>query len=235
MERDRQIPEGAETERTGADTKARLLDVAEELFATQGISNTSLRSITSAADANLASVNYHFGSKDALIKAVFARRIGPINEERMRMLDAIESGRGDQAPGLADVVEAVVAPVMRLKRVDARQQRMFLRLFSQVHSESEEIQHLIFTQFHEVASRFIPLLNSALPDLDRTELLWRVKFMIGAMVGSMLPMTGLTPFRALDGEGSDPESVLRRLIPFIVAGLSVPVPPGEDKAVERGA
>jgi len=193
METDRQVPEGAETERTGADTKARLLDVAEELFATQGISNTSLRSITSAADANLASVNYHFGSKDALIKAVFARRIGPINEERMRMLDAIESGRGDQAPGLADVVEAVVAPVMRLKRVDTRQQRMFLRLFSQVHSESEEIQH------------------------------------------SMLPMTGLTPFRALDGEGSDPESVLRRLIPFIVAGLSVPVPTDEDRAEERGA
>ena len=55
------------------DTRERLLDAAEHLFAHHGIGSTSLRSITAEAETNLASVHYHFGSKEALIEAVFAR------------------------------------------------------------------------------------------------------------------------------------------------------------------
>ena len=68
------------------DTKQRILDAAEHLFATDGYHATSLRSITHAAKVNLAAVNYHFGSEDELIRAVFARRSGPLNEERLRLL-----------------------------------------------------------------------------------------------------------------------------------------------------
>lgn len=46
-----------------SDTKTRILDAAEKLFAERGFSETSLRLITSKAEVNLASVNYHFGSK----------------------------------------------------------------------------------------------------------------------------------------------------------------------------
>ena len=63
----------------GKDTKDRILDAAESLFADRGFGATSMRAITSAADANLAAVNYHFGSKESLIEAVFARRLGPLN------------------------------------------------------------------------------------------------------------------------------------------------------------
>ncbi|MCK5341339.1 MAG: helix-turn-helix transcriptional regulator, partial [Desulfobulbaceae bacterium] len=64
------------------DTKHRILDAAERLFADKGYHNTSLRNITSAAKANLASVNYHFGSKEALISEVMDRRLAPINKIR---------------------------------------------------------------------------------------------------------------------------------------------------------
>lgn len=50
-----------------SDTKTRILDAAEKLFAERGFSETSLRLITSKAEVNLASVNYHFGSKKELI------------------------------------------------------------------------------------------------------------------------------------------------------------------------
>ena len=46
-----------------SDTKTRILDGAEQLFAREGFHNTSLRTLTSLASVNLASVNYHFGSK----------------------------------------------------------------------------------------------------------------------------------------------------------------------------
>ena len=54
-----------------SDTVQRILDAAEVLFAQKGFAETSLRAITSRAGVNLAAVNYHFGSKEALIQAVF--------------------------------------------------------------------------------------------------------------------------------------------------------------------
>ena len=74
-------------EREHHDTKARILEVAERLFMEHGFSATSLRMITGDAKVNLASVNYHFGSKEALIEAVFTRRLSPLNRERIKHME----------------------------------------------------------------------------------------------------------------------------------------------------
>ncbi len=75
-------------------TKTRILDTAEQLFAEKGYAATSIRNITTEAGVNLASVNYHFGSKETLLHQVFARRIGPVNEVRIRLLDEAEAKWG---------------------------------------------------------------------------------------------------------------------------------------------
>ena len=54
------------------DTKNRILNAAEQLFASDGFHNTSMRAITGDAEVNLAAVNYHFGTKDALLQAVLS-------------------------------------------------------------------------------------------------------------------------------------------------------------------
>ncbi|HCH3304306.1 TPA: TetR/AcrR family transcriptional regulator, partial [Vibrio parahaemolyticus] len=54
-------------------TKEKILDVAEGLFAEYGFNDTSLRTITGKANVNLASVNYHFGDKKTLVRAVLDR------------------------------------------------------------------------------------------------------------------------------------------------------------------
>ena len=61
------------------DTKEIILDTAERLFARSSFSSVSLREITAEAGVNLAAVNYHFGSKDALLLAVFRRRAVDLN------------------------------------------------------------------------------------------------------------------------------------------------------------
>ena len=68
-------------------TRERVLRSAETLFAERGFEIVSLRDITGAADANVAAVNYHFGSKEKLIDAVIERHVVPINEERMELLN----------------------------------------------------------------------------------------------------------------------------------------------------
>ena len=67
-------------------TRESLLDAAESLFSDRGIQAASLRAITEQAGANLAAVHYHFGSKQGLVRAVFSRRLAPLNEERLRRL-----------------------------------------------------------------------------------------------------------------------------------------------------
>src|SRR5881397_2569423 len=76
--------------RGSAATKLRILDTAESLFMEHGFEATSLRSITAAADVNLAAVNYHFGSKEELFQAVLTRRLDPMNQERVDLLTEFE-------------------------------------------------------------------------------------------------------------------------------------------------
>ena len=96
------------------DTKIRILDAAESLFAEHGFAATSLRAITRHANVNLAAVHYHFGSKEGLVEAVFSRRLGPLNQERLELLDAVEARGGE----LEDVLRALIGPALRLSRAE---------------------------------------------------------------------------------------------------------------------
>ncbi len=68
-------------------TRARLLDTAERLFAEKGFPATSVRQITHQASSNLAAVNYHFGSKTNLYRAVFERRLKALRTSRLDAVD----------------------------------------------------------------------------------------------------------------------------------------------------
>src|SRR5918996_5614170 len=70
----------------GASTRERILDAAEQRFADEGFAGTSLRKITALAGVNVAAVNYHFGSKEELLRAVLSRIVEPVNRERLELL-----------------------------------------------------------------------------------------------------------------------------------------------------
>ena len=93
------------------DTKKKILDVAEHLFAENGISATSLRRVTSDAGTNLASIHYHFGSKEELIKAVYLRRMEPINRERERLLAGVDYTENTEKV-LEDVLRSFIEPML---------------------------------------------------------------------------------------------------------------------------
>src|SRR6185295_619338 len=102
---------------TTTDTREALLDAAEGLFAEHGIQASSLRAITQRAGANLAAVHYHFGSKEGLVRAVFSRRLKPLNEERLRRLEACDL---EAADAVEQVLDAFLAPLLRLSRERTR-------------------------------------------------------------------------------------------------------------------
>src|SRR6266699_1393796 len=95
------------------DTRTRVLDVAEELFGEEGIERVSIRDITDKAKVNLAAINYHFGSKEDLIVAVFERRVVPVNEARLAALNAVEKSAGKRIPKLEAILEAFIRPAVQ--------------------------------------------------------------------------------------------------------------------------
>jgi AcrR family transcriptional regulator len=86
------------------DTRLRLIETAERLFAERGVNGVSLREIgAEAGQRNTGAVRYHFGSKEALIDAVFRYRMETINERREAMLADLDAdGRGREVRGLAE-------------------------------------------------------------------------------------------------------------------------------------
>jgi AcrR family transcriptional regulator len=212
------------------DTKDRILDVAERLFGERGFPATSLRDITTGAGVNLASVNYHFGSKNALLAAVLERCLEPINRERLEMLDRVQAQAGGAPPDLEAVIRAFLSPPFHSLRVWGDGEQGFLRLAGRVHSETNEDFRATFVkQFEEVIRRFTAALQRALPHLDEADVNWRVLFMIGSMAFTMSWAPTLVE-RGSDG-GRDPEDVLESLVLYAAAGMAAPVPVGMPAAV----
>ncbi|MFQ5655535.1 MAG: TetR/AcrR family transcriptional regulator [Planctomycetota bacterium] len=171
----------------GADTKDRILDAAERCFAEAGFNGTSLRTVTARAGVNLAAVHYHFGSKDGLFQAVFCRRLGPLNEERLLLLRECEARAGRGAPHLEGVLEAFVTPVINLAHDPSRGGPSFVRLVGRLYSEpGERWKEIFLSQFQEVKQRFGEALGRALPDLPQAALFWRMHFAVGALAQTLL-------------------------------------------------
>jgi AcrR family transcriptional regulator len=202
-----------------SDTREALLDAAEGLFADQGIQAASLRAITQQAGANLAAVHYHFGSKEALVRAVFSRRLQPLNEERLRLLDLCESGEG----GVEEVLRAFLEPLLRSVRARPDGARHFARLMGRSFSEpSEEMKTVLMEEFTPVVRRFTEALSHRLPHLPETDVLWRFHFTAGAMSHTVGCGHLLEQYSGGLCHGGDPAEALDHLIAFLAAGLRAP-------------
>jgi AcrR family transcriptional regulator len=201
-------------------TEQRILDAAEALFAEHGFAGTSLRTITARAGVNLAAVNYHFGSKEALLRATLDRIISPVNRERLAMLEQAERDAGDQPPSIATVLEAFIAPDLRMMRDLGERGALLFRFLGRSHTEpSELVQSLIRAQFTDLGQRFLEAFCRALPALPQAELYWRLHCVVGVMT---YLMADTASFGMLDR--SDVDGTVARLVAFLAPAVAAPLP-----------
>lgn len=204
-----------------SETKVRILDTAERLFARDGF-EVSLRTITAEAGVNLAAVNYHFQSKEALLDAVIARRIGPVNDRRLAMLEELERQAGGGRLPLEGVLEAFVVPVFDIGGPAGCEN--FRPVMGRLYSLPQEfIKHVFRHNLSAIVQRFDAALGRAVPDLPAAERLWRLYFAVGVMVHS-INWAELVPTLS-NGllDASDARALTRRMIEFIAAGFRAPV------------
>ena len=137
--------------RIPVETRDRILRAAEGLFMERGFADTSLRMITARAEVNLAAVNYHFGSKEALIREVFQRHLGPLNAARIAYLDRLEAQAQGQPLSPERIVEAIVTPVLQVSRDPVKGGARFLRLLGRALSEgTDALQGVLPEHYREV-------------------------------------------------------------------------------------
>jgi AcrR family transcriptional regulator len=208
--------------RDHVDTRESLLDAAESLFSEHGIQAASLRAITQRAGANLAAVHYHFGSKEGLVRAVFSRRLKPLNEERLRLLDACDL-EGSPEDAVEQVLNAFLAPLLRAARETPEGARGFARLMGRAFSEpNEEVRTMVSEELAETVRRFLAALGGLLPHLSEQEVLWRFHFAAGAMAHTVSCSYLLEKFSRGLCHPASSEEALDYLVSFLAAGLRAP-------------
>lgn len=202
-----------------AATKNMVFNAAERLFALHGFQNVSVRDITAEAGVNLASVNYHFGSKDALLFDIFRRRTAELNRDRARMLHEASDRHGG-APPVREILTALFAPPLKWL-APANDRRISLQFLIRARSEgTAEMRDVLRTDVSHL-KRFSDALIAASPQLPLEEVYWRVHFALG--------MIHQNRFAELDrlnvlSEGltreDDVEALLKRMVDFAEAGFA---------------
>jgi AcrR family transcriptional regulator len=202
------------------ETRTRILDAAESLFMQHGFEGTSMRLLTGEAGVNLAAVNYHFGSKHALIEAVFRRRLDPMNQARIAELEKLEGSAGPE-----QIIRAFVSPTLRLVEDAKGGGRNFIRLLGRTYTEpAKSIRQLIGQMYAPVMDRFKSALARALPQMPAEELVWRMHFMFGTLAYTLAATDTVQLIAGCKPEDRyDARLLEERLTAFLNAGLNAPL------------
>lgn len=206
-------------------TRNLILDTAEQLFAEHGFSRTSMRMITKEAGVNLASVNYHFGSKDDLINEVFVRFLDPLTEALMQSLDELEIHLKGEPASTESVLNTFAEGILRANSTLPNRAMIFVRLLGLSFSEPHHghLRSFLMARYQRVLSRYGLVLKQALPELTMAELFWRLHFMLGAAGFTLAGLSGLQKIANRDfGDEQSVESQITHLVHFLAYGMKAP-------------
>lgn len=208
------------------ETRERILDAATRLFTNNGYAGTSIRMITREAEVPVALVNYHFGSKQGLMEAVFARALGNQGEGRIKYLDKLEKDAAGEAVPVKALVEAFLTSALRLTQRDDLSGTVFKQLVARAFYEPGPGTESFFPEeYAETIERYKQAFRKSTPELSEEDIIWRMYFMVGivAYVIAGKDTMRITHLYGLNEQLSgDPGSVLKQLVPFLVAGFTAP-------------
>lgn len=204
-------------------TKNKILDAAESLFADKGFNGTSLREITSLAEVNLAAVNYHFGSKKELIKAVMSRYMNELSPNLQASLLVI--CQQESKPTLNEVFSAFIDPLLSLNVFRENGTSNFLQLLGRGYTDSQGfLRWFLTTQYPEVITNFVSAVQRAYPELSAEDIFWRLHFTMGTVIFTMSSSDALMDIAKSDFEQNvDIADVIRKVIPFVASGVGAPL------------
>jgi AcrR family transcriptional regulator len=198
-----------------SDTKGRILDAAELLFAEHGYDGVSVRNITDSAGVRLGLLAYHFVTKENVFIAVVARRIEELNHMRIEALDRLLDTPPVTVRGL---VEAFIHPYLELASQGDEGWSAYTRLIAQI-SHNEKHMPLLKQYLDPVAKRYLDAFSTCFPSAPRATIVRGFVFSLAAMVGVFARPSRIESLS--DGAISNElKELYPALIDFAVAGIN---------------
>jgi AcrR family transcriptional regulator len=218
-------------------TKHRILETATRLFAEHGIDAVPLRDIAVQADVNSAAINYHFGSKEQLIREVYRRLFIVLNEQRLKALDDCEVAAKGRSLKPDAIVRALVAPMVSFSTSPDHGGIYLVRLTYHAYGLPRNFIHeSIAEQVNHIALRFVDALARAIPKVSHEDLFWRFDFAIGAWQHILLdPNRGYRLKRLSNGlcDTDDNERIIEQLVASLTASFTAPSLPASRRTSPR--
>ena len=204
--------------------KQRMLEAATSLFAQSGVDGVSMRALTAAADVNLAFVNYHFGSKEALAQTVFETLAVRVNKQRIADIKQLVAAAAQSGKllKLESLVAIFVEPY--LGEGKAEEGRLLAQLILKHRlAPSDMTGDIVRKHFDPMARHFVEAYGKACPKVKKEDRYWRYSFMVSTVVLTVTDQAkGNRVSRLSVGlvDAVSREALQSALIRYIVAGLS---------------
>ncbi len=200
-------------------TKSKIMKAAEELFAHAGFHHTTMRAITAKANVNLSAINYHFGSKEALLNAILDEHLIPLNVERVRRLNLVAEKIESTGPppDLDEVMRCFMEPTLALFFEGDGADHFRIIVGRAISEPNQTVRDIFLKRVMPVIDLLLDLLYQAMPESSQDEVAWKLRFALGAMNHTLSSHVNRPPF-AIEGV-KETQEVVEMLILFIVKGM----------------
>jgi AcrR family transcriptional regulator len=195
-----------------ADTKGKILDAAEALFADIGYDAVSMRDVAARARILLGLITYHFRTKEALFEEVIGRRAEELNRGRREALALLAD------PTIEEILDAFLRPYLRLMRTGGSGWHSYGRLMAQI-GQSERWAKLSARHFSKLGHVVIEKMMAAEPKLSKAMAVHGYVHLVSVMFG-VFASSGLLDIFS-DGilHSSDIAAAYDSMIRFTSGGL----------------
>jgi AcrR family transcriptional regulator len=197
-------------------TSLSILDAAERLFAERGYDGASVRDIASAAGAQIASISFHHGGKEALFERVVERRAAELSQLR---LDALAAAKAHNDPlTLKTVLAAFLRPYLDKAGAGDPQWLAYARLVAMVSADIRW--HKISERcFDPTAGIFIAEIAQLFPDTDKTTIAVAFVFSVSAMLSLSTSRWRIEALAAASDKQASMQQLSDELVRFCEAGM----------------
>ncbi len=201
-------------------TKQKILGAAGKVFARGGYRAMTLRQVTHEAKVNLAAVNYHFGSKLNLVRALLRDRFEPINQQRHHLLDQqIEAHAPNPVP-VPIIYDTLFRPLFTGIGYASDKDTNLIQIIGRALTESAEFMRGLHKEFFaDLSKRYMNEIQRSCPELTPEQIQYRFFLSVSTMIGIIIEQVRLETLSDGKLDGNNLDIILNELTTFVVAGF----------------
>lgn len=206
------------TRRAGEETRERMLDAAEKLFALHGFHGTSLRDVAREVEAPIALVTYHFASKENLLDRVVERRASYMALCRIKALDEARTKAGTRPIPTQALIEGYVWPFIERSSRGGPGWKNYSQFVARLANSPQQI-GVISKHYDGVARQYIAEFYRSMANVPEVDVIHAFSFMTGVMVHAVAEPGRVDSLSMGRHHGSDLETLFSKMVPFLAAAF----------------